>query len=315
MRLPIHFRTALENFRATLRVAVDALIDEQVELPAHSTLYQYTNKAGLEGILQSGAIWLSDIFTMNDPMEIRHGCSQALHLLNKRAENGHGAIKMLAHGFSQFKLAALPELARYFIGSFTTKGDDLGQWRAYADDGCGFALGFDAPSMICSFEAQGGALMVTMPIHYDDNALAVLHEGWISDACRLLMWGVNDRLTKAEFREFFSEISAAFSIAVLQSSLFFKHEGYRDEAEYRFMEIHHTDGLAREVRSRQRAGDKISYVTYDWRRVAVSALTTITVGPASNQEQAVQLVADYLREFDLPHVRILRSQIPYRSVR
>lgn len=31
----------------------------------------------------------------------------------------------------------------YFICSFSSCGDDLGQWRAYADNGRGYALGFD----------------------------------------------------------------------------------------------------------------------------------------------------------------------------
>jgi hypothetical protein len=30
-----------------------------------------------------------------------------------------------------------------FVASFSTDGDSLSQWRAYADDGRGFAIGFD----------------------------------------------------------------------------------------------------------------------------------------------------------------------------
>jgi hypothetical protein len=314
--LPDDFHTSLAHFKAAVRVDVHAFIDNQDELPAQTSLYQYTNEAGLRGILQSGTIWMSDIFTMNDTSEVRHGCSQALQVLQRRAENGHPVIKMLAEGLSRFNRAAIPILANFYIGSFTTNGDDLGQWRAYGDDGYGFALGFDASMLMKCFEAQSGALMMTMPISYDDRALAVLHNEWVDEARKLLMRGIDARLSVEDFRELFSEVANTLSLGIYHSALFFKHESYRHEAEYRFMEIHHTDGLQREIRSRQRAdGTNVSYVTYDWRSVAPKALTSITVGPAGNQEQLAELVADYLREFDLGDVRVLRSQIPYRAPR
>lgn len=314
--LPVDFHTSLAHFRAAVRVDVYALIDNQIELPPQTSLYQYTNEAGLRGILQSGTIWMSDIFTMNDTSEVRHACSQALQLLQQRAENGHPVIKMLAEGLSRFNRAAIPILANFYIGCFTTNGDDLGQWRAYGDDGHGFALGFDASLLANGFEAQSGALMMTMPISYDDSALAVLHNEWVDGAGRLLLRGIDARLPAADFKELFTEVANTLSLGIYHSALFFKHESYRQEAEYRFMEIHHTDGLPREIRSRQRAdGATVPYVAYDWRSVAPKALTSITVGPAGNQEQAAELVADYLREFDLGDVRVVRSRIPYRAPR
>jgi hypothetical protein len=157
--------------------------------------------------------------------------------------------------------------------------------------------------------------MMTMPIAYDDSALTVLHNEWVDEACRLLLRGIDARLAHADFRELFSEISTTLSLGIYHSALFFKHESYRHEAEYRFMEIHHTDGLPREIRSRQRADGNVSYVAYDWRSVAPKALTSITVGPAGNQDQSAELIADYLREFDLRDVRVRRSRIPYRAPR
>ena len=38
----------------------------------------------------------------------------------------------------------LENFANFFVCSFFKAEDDLGQWRSYADDGCGYVLGFDA---------------------------------------------------------------------------------------------------------------------------------------------------------------------------
>src|SRR5271166_4085665 len=48
-------------------------------------LYHYTNDAGLAGIIESGQLWFSDIFALNDPSELRHGLSIAIRTLKSRA--------------------------------------------------------------------------------------------------------------------------------------------------------------------------------------------------------------------------------------
>ena len=41
------------------------------------TVYHYTNHAGLRGIIDSGRLWLTNIFDLNDSSELRHGLSHA----------------------------------------------------------------------------------------------------------------------------------------------------------------------------------------------------------------------------------------------
>jgi Protein of unknown function (DUF2971) len=65
----------------------------------------------------------------------------------------------------------------FFTASFTAERDDLGQWRAYADNGRGFALGF-APKM---FEVVDGAglepneMSFVGPVLYDRQAIFARH--------------------------------------------------------------------------------------------------------------------------------------------
>ena len=41
-----------------------------------------------------------------------------------------------------FQQSNIEKTLEFFIASFSRDRDDLGQWRAYADDGRGFAIGF-----------------------------------------------------------------------------------------------------------------------------------------------------------------------------
>ena len=36
-------------------------------------IYHYTDDVGLRGILETGQLWLTDIFNLNDPSELNHG--------------------------------------------------------------------------------------------------------------------------------------------------------------------------------------------------------------------------------------------------
>src|SRR4051812_20793890 len=60
------------------------------------TIYHYTNDVGLRGILESGKLWLTDIFSLNDPSELSHGFSHAISILNDKAAGGDRWISVFA---------------------------------------------------------------------------------------------------------------------------------------------------------------------------------------------------------------------------
>jgi Protein of unknown function (DUF2971) len=122
-----------------------------------AVLYHYTDDAGLAGIIKSGRLWFSDIFALNDPSELRHGLSIAINLLKTRATARRPEIATFASMFERFELdAGIEEAGHFFICCFSADGDDLGQWRAYADNGQGFALGFDTESLEGAFTRSKG---------------------------------------------------------------------------------------------------------------------------------------------------------------
>jgi hypothetical protein len=79
-RLPRELQTilndcdlAIPDVLAPRRSAIEAE-------PTPDTIYHYTDDKGLMGILQHGTLWLTDIFSLNDPSELKHGISVASDL-------------------------------------------------------------------------------------------------------------------------------------------------------------------------------------------------------------------------------------------
>jgi hypothetical protein len=282
-------------------------------------VYHYTNDAGLRGILESGKLWLTDMFNLNDPSELRHGLSHVVRILMaKAAANGSDDGKALAQKFEGFLTeGAYQKIAHHFVLSFSAVGDDLGQWRAYADNGRGYALGFDAQEIMRAFKSPTGVAIpnnATFPITYDDGKCIKIHEEVIE-----LMFGLIARGEKMEAgskREYFNHLFALLATHAFRVALAFKHEAYNNEQEIRFVEMHPKELPPTEIKIRSRPYSLVKYRECDWRTVAPKALKRVVIGPSAVAERsrAHQFLMDCLSAFHYEDVVPFRSAIPYRAM-
>ena len=127
-----------------------------------------------------------------------------------------------------------------FVLSFSENGDDLGQWRAYADNGRGYALGFDAHTLEQAFAAQGPGHM-TFPVSYDEAELRHMHQEIINQLCPLISLPRGRNLRSEVINEYMSELLILLCLPIIRAALFFKHKAYNNEQEYRFLELFPAD--------------------------------------------------------------------------
>jgi hypothetical protein len=148
-------RQLAEKFRARTR-------ERRAANPIPEVLYHYTNIGGLQGMLTSFNIWLTDAAYMNDPQEgtwVHRRASQIIaeilgesplalqiqqyvdallvapDLWDQSLRNGEPSPLLWA----AMEEAFMPS----FIASFTEADDLLSQWRGYGAGGQGVAIGFD----------------------------------------------------------------------------------------------------------------------------------------------------------------------------
>jgi hypothetical protein len=107
-------------------------------------VYHYTTTEGFKGILQSGEIWATSIYRLNDWTEFEYArkpfIDSVTTLLNNE-ETADGAALLLSH--------LLDKRPPLFVCSFSAArdGDDLSQWRAYSNPyGC--AIGFEVATLL-----------------------------------------------------------------------------------------------------------------------------------------------------------------------
>lgn len=315
--IPQDMDDALTKFDATAEKIVKSFLDTIESREPPEIIYHYTNDVGLRGILETGQLWLSDIFNLNDPSELSHGFSHAVNILNDKAAKGPPESQVFAKHFAAFHQGGMQGSAHYFVCSFSADGNDLGQWRAYADNGRGYALGFDAKALEDVFTNENGVAIPnnsTFPVTYKDVVLAELHRQMIDSMFDLISLPHGKNLESASLHAYMKELSVTLSVHVLRAALFFKHEAYRNESEYRFLQIHRADVPPPEVKRRYRSYELVKYREFDWKRLQAGALKQIVVGPAADPAKATRFAKDCLAACNVGNVEVVCSGIPYRAI-
>jgi Protein of unknown function (DUF2971) len=303
---------ALDKFNEESNRINDDIIKSLVsnaELPPF--IYHYTNDVGLRGILKTGKFWLTDIFALNDPSELEHGVSHFIKALDDKIANGHPEGKSIAECFKIF-MGKKELFASFFVCSFSSDGNDLGQWRAYADNGRGFAIGFDTKNFEDAFmqdvtSSQGNA---TFSVIYNDRQLAEIQRGLVK---RLFNLNPFPRMEDLDKNAFFNKLLFPLIHNSLHPALYFKHGAYINEQEYRFLQMHSIVPPP-VVNYRSRHYSLIKYREFDWRSLAAKALKKIVIGPSADKPKVLQFARDCLKEADIDPVELVESEIPYRAL-
>ena len=318
-QLPNELEDLLVQFRNSSEAIMEQFKRPWASAPAPNLIYHYTNDAGLRGILESGKIWLNDLFEMNDPSELRHGVEHAIELTKAMAQNRSAEMRFFADHFDGIRKAGIQRSAHYFIASFSSKGNELGQWRAYADDGNGFALGFAGNPLELGFARSsnpGTTGVQSFSIRYNDAELHMLQERIVELIEPLILPPTDRGFPDNVLREYMRRLTLDFSVEIFRSALFFKHMDYHAEEEYRFQAIQRGDQPPVGALSRHRPYGLVRYVEYDWRSNASGALKKIMIGPAADEVKARTFIATCLDVFgyDPSKVVVQKSPTPYRSL-
>lgn len=110
------------------------------------TIYHYCSVDSFLRIVQSGEIWLTNIFFMNDSAEhywLRHIAVAVIdRLVSESEEFDRVTGKQIRR-----RCLATNDFHHVYCACFSEDGDSLGQWRSYGDDGKGVAVGFNVRAL------------------------------------------------------------------------------------------------------------------------------------------------------------------------
>jgi Protein of unknown function (DUF2971) len=271
-------------------------------------IYHYCSPEAFIEIIRSRNIWLSASYALNDATERSWGYSifaEAAKALEK--ETGPDFIeKAIA------PVKAGDSYSMLMLGCFSLNPDVLSQWRAYADDGQGFAVGFSSK-------------LLQVPA----KPLRVLYD------------------KDAQFQELIGNLRHIYQVEKslgfkygnqFQSHLFqmgldlcaYKNPHFREEEEVRLAHVCGMDRVAEkiiplgarardgsalseplETRFRVSKGVVVPYVVADYSNHGkASPIKEIVLGPRN--ENAELNITVFMNTIGMRDVTVRRSSVPYR---
>lgn len=282
-------------------------------------LYHYTNAAGLEDIFKNQEIWFTNYMHLNDPTEIYYGIeitSEILKEIDKLNDCRIGVFCKIVD--SLFTHQNMNVLFRFFIASFSCQRDDLGLWRAYGDNGRGFALGL-SPHLFGieeKSERKPHENVFVAPVVYGRQDARQQLMPAIEQAVRIVGATIEqapELMTDRDVGKPFLETMAERLVAsqLIFNSLFIKHEAYQDEEEVRLIILGEHDKLAPHISTRTRNGQIVPFIKSAMPIQTECSIKEIVVGPAA-AASAKDGVGALLKPFNAPCSIVRRSTIPYR---
>jgi len=302
-----------------------------IDRPAPTTLvWHYTTLDGLASILQSHTFWIGSSTDMNDPLELTTGRNAINAALLAADITATQRARVEAYLERSREVA---DAAEVFILSASTDGDSLSQWRAYASDGKGVAIGMPAGSRLDLLESfpfdattdlqgAGDINQFVSPwrrVTYAPRKQARSAAGLIELLATLADPSQKDpSLSGYLFNDLLPLAYAPAAYAVVVSQL--KASGYKDEREVRIVatatdtaRFHHQqdtpDGARRKVHlTGIPQATQVQRPTYSQSAAQPLPIAEIRVGPKAGAD-AVQAI---LQGSSYSALQISRSTIQYR---
>ena len=202
-------------------------------------LFHYCTLETFYNIVGSKSIWLSDISKSNDSQELIWFKSQCRSLIYKAwleyVQKLDAEDRLLEADFNGFQPIAdhiddfiQRETTKCWAFCLSEKSDDLGQWRGYASDGSGIAIGFKSDLFENLNSLSGGDFTADPQMYFDkieysyDSILELLNH-----ACKL-----NDINASLSCSEVLRRLNTAAAILILGAPLY-KNEKFAEEKEWR----------------------------------------------------------------------------------
>ncbi len=308
---------------AELRSAEDKFCESWLNyhsIPDELQLFHYTTLQGMQGILRDRSLWLSHVTSFNDPHEIEYGKKLIIEVLNDfvRREDSP-VIRDFLSGILPFVQSFGKQMHHAFVVCFCESGNLLSQWRGYADQGCGYSLGFkfsEATQIASSLDNPTGEKIpgpFFRKVIYCPEQQKKLIESYLQgavDAVRDLIGRIRKNRPDCAI------MGVQASNLILDMLLCFKHPAFAEEKEWRLFRVTRGDHEPETIRFKDTARLLVPYrPTYLFDVVENSMtkfpLRTVYSGPALEPTRASAALELFLHNAasNASPIKLVRSDV------
>lgn len=285
------------------------LLSREYKPVGNELIYHYCDASTFHSICTHKTIRLSDLFSMNDFLEIHWGYSiwekAATIALSEVGKEFLDKIDEIIH-FSGVKGLLL-------ASCFSQNGDVLSQWRAYADDGKGYSIGFSAnnliqlpvrPLKVLYDEKQqiSETLTLIRAIYQVEKEMGYTFENKFVQACLGLSFDLAAFKNPAFFEE--QEVRLVHLLNFEESNNFLKlvdGDGFSFNQEYK----------GQQVKFRMSQNIPIPFIDIDFSNNGnVNPVHSIIIGPKNDVRTTT--ISVFLETIGIGNVIVQKSKASYR---
>jgi hypothetical protein len=167
---------ALNFLKLILQKQLENGLFERIERKGQKSklIYHYTTLECLQLIVERQSFILSNSIYLNDKQEFYHGVKKIIDALD-RIKRSSTLIPILRK-----KLESINHSNKY-VTCFSSQKDLLSQWRAYAEDGKGVAIGIDRKTYIKGLDkGVRGFFVLYNESEQNEFALELIIIAWIT---------------------------------------------------------------------------------------------------------------------------------------
>ncbi len=270
--------------------------------PEH--VWHYTDGEALAKIVSSSHLWSTHAQFLNDPDEIGVGLDLVAGLVSDfLAEQDANGQDELCEWLKQLlEFLKRKRSADVFLTCFSEKKDGLYQWRAYANNGRGYALGFRVGG------ADGMSSLHLLRVIYGEAGLREKIGSILSKARDV--FGEPDNASRRPALSALQTWLAALAVS-------YKDEAYEEEREWRI--VHEVKIPHEEIPVGFRfpsSGAIVPYLSMEMRntdRQEIPApIDEVVIGPGLDRERTTRALEMLFAERDAKMPRITPTRVRYR---
>ncbi len=206
-------------------------LQQHIDREPPALLCHYTNQHGLLGIISTAEIWATSVSNLNDRKEFEYAIELAESLITSRIEHESNERKKRHLGY--LRNAALNAGINICVASWSSRIDDLSQWRAYSSAGTGYSIDLKG-SVLKEFAAAQDFILAACI--YDKSTQERVLGSLIDTILTQNIERETEHPTTSEHERFMLEHNGGnFAYHINRYASLFKHPGFEAENEWRLI--------------------------------------------------------------------------------
>ena len=241
-------------------------------------LYHYCGLDAFLSIIKNSTLWLSDIRKSNDYLECVYCRDKINEKIRGFLEDDKEALEAWGFGYNINSDLSMDMIS--YVACFSENKDQLSQWRGYADNGAGIAVGFSRESFADLKEAAPSHISFRKVI-YDEKE----QEKFIERIARESIKAMETKPVAQVAAELNQNYRLQFPVL--------KNASFEEEAEWRII---FNDSFSKRkrhvgknilfsgIRYTVREKRLVSYIEMDFSKLKYNAIKEIWIGPKAEVE-------------------------------